>query len=224
MADERKALGFTVGCDLGQARDFTAIAILERVRVTTERLAQPGFEQPRYERRETAEEHLRHLQRLPLGTAYPEIVSVLATMMKALPARPRPAHLVVDATGVGRPVVDMIRSAGLRPVAVTITGGFDEANPSALDWRVPKRNLVSALAVLLQSGRLRISPQLSEADNLVRELLNFKVKVSPAGHDSYEAWRESIHDDLVLATAIATWWSERTRVSARQIHSNVFQR
>jgi hypothetical protein len=217
MDEERKFLGFTIGCDLGQARDFTAIAVLERVKVTTETLAQPGFEQPRYERQERGEQHLRHLQRLPLGTGYPEVVALLCTMMKAFPERPSRADLVVDATGVGRPVVDMIRKAGLRPVAVTITGGFDETSPSSNDWRVPKRNLVSSLAVLLQSGRLKISPQLTEGDNLVRELLNFKVKVSAAGHDSYEAWRESIHDDLVLATAIAAWWADRAHTPMRQI-------
>jgi hypothetical protein len=28
-------------------------------------------------------------------------------------------------------------------------------------------------------------------------------------HDSYNAWRESIHDDLVLAVALAAWYAER---------------
>lgn len=31
-----------------------------------------------------------------------------------------------------------------------------------------------------------------------------KVNVS-TGHDSYEAWREGDHDDLVLAAALAAW-------------------
>jgi hypothetical protein len=39
--------------------------------------------------------------------------------------------------------------------------------------------------------------------------VNFKVKVNLAtGHDSYEAWRESVHDDLVLAVALACWHGE----------------
>jgi hypothetical protein len=38
------------------------------------------------------------------------------------------------------------------------------------------------------------------------ELLNFRVKINLAsGHDSYEAWREGDHDDLVLAAAMAVW-------------------
>ena len=28
------------------------------------------------------------------------------------------------------------------------------------------------------------------------------------GHDSYEAWREKDHDDLVLATSLAVWMRE----------------
>ena len=28
-------------------------------------------------------------------------------------------------------------------------------------------------------------------------------------HDTYGAWREGVHDDLVLATALACWYAER---------------
>ena len=144
--------------------------------------------------------------------------------MKALPEADQPPSLVVASTGVGRPVVDMLVKAKLRPIAVTITGGFDETGGGSDGWRVPKRNLVSALAVLLQSGRLRISPDLAEAENLVAELMNFKVKISSAGHDSYAAWRESVHDDLVLAAAIAAWWGERKPAPARQVHISFMSR
>jgi hypothetical protein len=40
-------------------------------------------------------------------------------------------------------------------------------------------------------------------------MLNFKVKIDPeTAHESYSAWREAEHDDLVLAVALATWWAE----------------
>ena len=45
---------------------------------------------------------------------------------------------------------------------------------------------------------------------LHEELLNFKRKIDlRSAHDSYELWRESDHDDLVLATALACWWARR---------------
>jgi len=98
---------------------------------------------------------------------------------------------------------------GLRPIAVTITGGFEENRVSSSEFNIPKRNLVSTLAVLLQSGRLKVAPDLAESETFIGELSNFKVKISAAGHDSYNDWRESIHDDLVLSVALAAWFGER---------------
>jgi hypothetical protein len=68
---------------------------------------------------------------------------------------------------------------------------------------------VSTSAVLLQSGRLKVAPDLPESETFIGELSNFKVKISAAGHYSYNAWRESIHDDLVLSVALGAWWGER---------------
>ena len=60
-----------------------------------------------------------HLERLPLGTSYPAIVAHVGRLMTKLPGRP---ELVIDYTGVGRPVFDMfvysgisLRSASLSP-------------------------------------------------------------------------------------------------------------
>ena len=36
------------------------------------------------------------------------------------------------------------------------------------------------------------------------------VQIDPlTAHDSYGAWREKEHDDLVLAVALACWYGER---------------
>jgi len=118
------------------------------------------------------------------------------------------AALVVDQTGVGAPVVDLSRHAGLDPVGVLIHGG-DKASSEGDTWRVPKRDLVGSLQVLFQSERLKISKKLPLASVLQSELLNFKVKIDPVtAHDSYSAWREADHDDLVLSVAMAAWWAE----------------
>ena len=49
---------------------------------------------------------------------------------------------------------------------------------------------------------------LVEAPVLVRELLEFKSKISDSGHDTYgaDAWRENIHDDLLLALRMSVWF------------------
>jgi hypothetical protein len=47
---------------------------------------------------------------------------------------------------------------------------------------------------------------------LKQELSTFKRKVSlKTGHDSYEHWRESDHDDLVLAAALACWGTRKPK-------------
>jgi hypothetical protein len=69
---------------------------------------------------------------------------------------------------------------------------------------------VSAVQIALQSGRLKIAEELALAETLRKELLNFRIKVNiSTAHDSYEAWREGDHDDLVLATALACWKAAR---------------
>jgi hypothetical protein len=170
---------------LGQAADYTALAVVEWTQDALK---------------------VRHLQRFPLGTVYPAIVDAVADLMTRLPEYP---ELSVDATGVGRPVVDLLRANGLRLDAVTITGG-DSATHDGMDWRIPKRDLVSAVAIALQTGRLKIASGLPDAATLTRELLNFKVTIDPkTAHDSYSSWRESDHDDLVLAVALAVWSADR---------------
>ena len=203
---------FVVGVDLGQSNDFTAITILERIVDTVEDVERPA----RYE--------IRHLQRLKLGTSYPDVVAIVGRLLNSLPARRNPPTLIVDATGVGRPVVDLMRKSGLRPVAVSITGGAQENSNGNFAHSIPKRNLISALQIVFQSRRLKVARGLADAETLVTELLNFKVKISLAGHDSYEAWRESIHDDLVLSASLAVWWAERNRKPATFVDLKFFQR
>ena len=43
----------------------------------------------------------------------------------------------------------------------------------------------------------------------LREATNFKMKITTADNDTYEAWRESDHDDLVLSAAMTAWLGEK---------------
>jgi len=74
---------------------------------------------------------------------------------------------------------------------------------------VPKKELVASLQVLLQTRRLKVAKTLPEAATLVRELETFRVKVTEAANETFGAWREGQHDDLVLAVALAAWMGER---------------
>jgi hypothetical protein len=100
-------------------------------------------------------------------------------------------------------VVDALRAAGLDPVPVTITAGQAVTVGDGGYRRVPKADLVACLAVLLQTGRLKIARALPLARALVEELKAFEIHHGAAGRDTYGAWREGTHDDLVLAVAVA---------------------
>jgi hypothetical protein len=147
---------FFVGLDLGQANDYTALSILERL--------------PPEDNGKERMYHIRHLERTR-GKPYPAIVEKVVKMMHS-PALGKKAALVVDQTGVGAPVVDLFNQAGLNPVGVMIHGG-DKATHEGESWRVPKRDLAGVLQVLLQSERLKISSKLQLGPVLSAEMLNF---------------------------------------------------
>ncbi|HZS09511.1 MAG TPA: hypothetical protein VFD58_32070 [Blastocatellia bacterium] len=185
---------YHLGLDFGQLQDYTALTIIERYE---ERFQKPEF-------------RVRHLQRWPLGTPYHEIVDDLKAMLARSPLNdPDPALfklLALDATGVGLPVCEQVRRAdlGIPQKNILITGG-GTVNTSGWLTHVPKRDLVSAVSVALQTGRLKIAPELKDAKTLRTELENFKVKITLAANDTYGVWREGQHDDLVLAVALALW-------------------
>ena len=141
-----------------------------------------------------------HLERLPLGTPYPGIVAHVGRRLTQLPGRP---ELIIDFTGVGRPVFDMFVYSGISPTGVLITGGNAETSDGPT-CSVPKLTLVSRLQALLHQGRLKIQRELAEAETLVRELQDFRIEFTAAGHLTFNA-RSGKHDDLVLALAIAVW-------------------
>jgi hypothetical protein len=194
---------FSIGLDLGQVNDWTALAIIEQVRSLDGSEATTHF-------------HLRRLERYPLGTTYPIIADQVAKLCNAealtrhvtdeqLNHITLPPMLTIDQTGVGNPVADLLRHRGLAFRGVVITGG-ERAQFSGRSSRVPKRDLVNALLVTMQNGHLKVSPELELWPTLRGEMQTFKRKIDlRTSYDSYEHWRETDHDDLVLAVALACW-------------------
>jgi len=186
---------FTIGVDLGQANDFTAVVVVESQWL--------GEFKPELECR------IRHLDRWR-GISYVEVVDRLAEL-RAMPGL-QDAALVTDATGVGVAVIDMLRDANLRPVPVSITAGENaHQDEESGYWRVPKKDLVSVIQSLLHRRRLKVARNLRLAETLLEELSAFEIRVTTAGNVQYGTWREGTHDDLVLAVSLAAWWA-RTRL------------
>jgi hypothetical protein len=183
---------YLLGLDIGQAHDPTAVAIIEH----KSREATPTY-------------RIRALHRYPLGTAYTAIADDILARLRTPPLA-RDTLVAIDATGVGAPVVDLIKSP--RDIydiyAITITGST-AVGGSGYQLNVPKRDLITKTAVLFQQHRIRIATTLPDTDELVDELLGYRIKTSDRGHHSYGPEASRDHDDLLLAVSLALWVGER---------------
>jgi len=199
-----------IGIDIGQKIDPTAIAVVEAV----DRAADTW--------------ETRWLERLPLGTPYPEVArrlaqiaedvrEILATRPLRLPGRPfvsgrelaildadraMPSLTIfADATGVGQPIVDMLRVANVRCTPVYFTHG-DRRVKNGDSISLGKGYLASRLKALLQDHRLSL-PDTAEARQLATELLDYEIRVDENANDKYGAFKVGTHDDLVTALGLA---------------------
>ena len=106
----------------------------------------------------------------------------------------------MDASGVGRGVVDLMADAGLKPRGVTITGGNEVTMHSARDIRIPKTRLIGGLQIALQTYRLHVSRRIPALPQWISEMEGFTAKVRGAGS---KAWKRS------QARCTTTWSSRR---------------
>jgi hypothetical protein len=214
---------YYLGLDLGQSQDPTALCVVEKVRPelnpeaeaelkhqykahTRGPLARIESDFSKFMKYNAPTEHqLRHLERVDLGTTYPAIVDKLVAMVTAEPLVGK-YQIIADATGCGRPVIDLMQKAKLNVIPVMITGGH-QVNFSEGYYNVPKRELVSNLQVLLGNHRLKFAGQIPDRDMLIAELQAFSLTINEKAHDVYEG-RQGVHDDEVLAIALAAWYSE----------------
>lgn len=185
-----------IGIDLGQQNDYTVMSVVEILDQDTMH-SMGGFF---YE--------LTWLHRFKLKTSYPSIVNMITTVVDRT-FEDNEYMLLVDYTGVGRPVVDMLRKNELNLIAINITGG------NKCNWRfgneasVPKKELVTSLQVVLQSNRIIWHPDIHELAHLKKEFLNFKTikPKDPTLTLKYSA-ASGYHDDIVMAISLATWYGE----------------
>jgi len=187
----------TIGADIGQRVDPTAIAVAE-----AEARVVDGRSETIY--------RIRHLERLPLGTSYPAVAERVATVAAGVTKKGALVRrLYADCTGVGRPVVDMLPPALIRQHVTTqvwaVTFTFGDRRTEHRDEReiiMGKAWLVSRLQVLLQSQRILL-PHTTEARALADELLVYEIKVTDNGNEQFGAFKVGTHDDLVTALGLA---------------------
>jgi hypothetical protein len=192
----------TLGVDLGQKRDPTAIALLEGVEQVYGQGGPVSFD-------------CRFLERLPLGTSYPAVARRVAEVQRNAIQAVRQRSFdrgylntevylttYLDATGVGQPVVDLLIEQGIEVKPCYFTHG-DRRSETDGQITIGKAWLVSRLQALFQNGRIRLPKDHPEAMPLKNELLDYEIKVDQNANDRYGAFKTGAHDDLVTAVGLA---------------------
>lgn len=200
MGNNNPLVAYYVGLDLGQHNQFTSMAVLEARFEQKEDV----YLDPTYT--------VSYLERFKLGTTYQDQANLLTRRIAALDAAGRATranedasvHLAVDITGTGFPVLDVIKRAGLEPLAISMTNG-DTVVETERGYGVPKKDLISSIYILMQERRLLVAPGLELGQLLATELDNFRFKASLQSPETASEWREGKQDDLVFAVGVATW-------------------
>ena len=132
------------------------------------------------------------------ATSYVTVVDGIAQLAKT--DCTETSWILVDATGIGGPVLDALRAQSTRAIGVTITSGlFTRVDGAKLEVKIPKPILIGYLGEAVRLRQFRVTAPDDEARALQNELTRFRL--TPGKHPRFEA--AVGHDDLIIATALA---------------------
>ena len=184
---------YVIGVDLAQTRDFSVILTLDALT-----------------------RQVVDLQRFR-GVSYVEQVTMILETAK----RYHNADILVDETGIGKPVLDNLRVSLGRPRTDTKPdrrGGLRRRAPR-VDGLVftsqSKQDVIQKLQLDIERARIRI-PAAFEV--LVNELELYGYEMTRTGRISYGA-PEGHHDDTVIALALAAYAIPREGFSMEHVDS-----
>jgi hypothetical protein len=178
-----------IGVALGQKRSPTAVSVVQGERRS---FPDPG---PHF--------NVRHLERLPAGTSFPDAARRVGEIARSVASRTgwRP-EVFVDVTGLGDPILALVKRRVLRVTGVYFNHGDRRLEEQSSEVRLGKAWLVARLQALLQTAVLHL-PRTPDAEDLARELLDYEIRVTEDANDRYGAFRVGTHDDLVTALGLA---------------------
>jgi len=153
---------YVLGVDLARIRDYTVLTVLD-----------------------TTRNHVVYVERfnqVAWEWQYHKIIQV---------ARRYHAVVCVDWTGIGDPIVETLRGAGL------------QMQPYKIGGSAAKQQLIEKLRVNIENGKISF-PLNKYTQPMIRELKAFEYSFSEGGIIKYSAPSGS-HDDCVISLALANW-------------------
>ena len=208
-----------IGVDLGRQNDFAAPVIFEDELILEPVTIMPDGVPPRYQDVPTSLMRIYNLVDMCQwrGVSYPIITRRIKDITIS-PLISRDYILVVDATGVGIAVIDMMRELDLFPIGITITGG-NVVTLSEFGYNVPKRDIVVNMQVVFQCERIRIAAELALATTFRDQLKHYTTpdKLTARGKQTFGNDAEVGNDDLVTSAGIVLWYAEKVLGSVVQL-------
>jgi len=209
---------YIVSVDIAKKADYTGVQIFRQVPLIREGkklLGQRDMKMTKYDL-----VYMTKIQGLNYNVVAEKILRII-TLDNLLGN----SDLIVDGSGVGEAVIDIMRGLNMNPISIVFTGGdltrevYDTisnvfSNSSATlggmkvlkQINVPKKDMVDCAVVALQQGLIRLSPNIKYREEFLDQLSKFKGKINEKGNVRYEADKESTHDDLVACFLMFCWW------------------
>lgn len=193
---------YWLGVDLAQAQDNTALVAIhdEQLPIWTA------------SNRQTLGQRTRTITYADKfrGVSYPDVVSHILRVMNQPQLRGR-TRLVVDGSGLGRVVSDLLRDAKVDHIAIQMTVGQNWTRKGHYT-NVGKTLMLENLSVLFASGELEFAEDLVLRKDVLAELETFQLETTAAGNQVITQGRSGDHHgDLAIALAGAAFASEYLR-------------
>jgi hypothetical protein len=179
------------GLDIGRRQDPAALVILDRQHTPT------GQRDPvTYQFNFELNLVVRHAETFPLGLPYLELVRRIRSLIK--PGQ----TLVVDASGVGDPIVELLRlgrhspqgdGGAIQIYPIVITGGRTPTDSIQGGQNVPRKNLITNLRILWEKQVIKIPQSMYGKERLLDQLVHL---------EDHPTQKE---DDLAIALSLAAW-------------------
>jgi hypothetical protein len=187
---------YVLSLDPAKSRDWSALSAIK---------VYPVREKRRWEYDMVA---LARKQKLPYDhETEPSIASwVVKTYQNRVFWGNEPPIFLIDATGVGDAVADIIEAKGIPVERIVITPG-NAATQEGSKYHVGKAKLIGKFLGVIDAGKFHLNPALPIMPVFERELTSFKAKVTAHGNTQFEA-EEGEHDDLILSPAQAVWYCQ----------------
>ena len=189
---------FIIALDPAQLRDWSALAVVDmQYRPDQKRF---GYDLVAMARKQ--------------GLPYDQIADWAAqTYRKPDFNEGQPPDFLLDATGVGVAVRDMMVTRGVRVKAVTITTGEAFLRQGSI-FHVGKARLIGTFLGAFDSGKVRVNPAMPIWPLLEKEMLGFRAEMSAQGRAKFEA-PEGENDDMLFALALCVWYGEEVKRGKR---------